>query len=778
MADLLAELQQQPIGAQPPPIGIQPVPTGVQPAPLGGQPTPTGGVNLLAELQAQQAPAAPAAPTFDVEGERQRRLQELAQEPGVIESTLIAAGRGLTTVGRGVERLTGLDIPGIEPEERIEREAFEALQVERPVAAFVGEIAGEAAPFLIGGIASVPAKILPRLAASFGLGAAEGAAIAAGQGATPEQIARTAGLGGTFASAAELALPVFGRVLGRTLRKLTGKNIDEVVDSAGNISAEVKKVLDGAGVTVEQLQDEAVRTIREAADTPEGLARLKAGLEAGETPELAARATLFDDLGIPTTRSRLEQTPEAFLEERRLARQVDSKPAQELRERLAAESQGFKDVSEKLADDLGFGKDAGISIKGAIDARRTGEKAKVTALYDDLKTKSQGRGIPLAGDEITNALQTDDVRSLVGRLSQNEVDDLNDRLIEFGIDTNPERVAKWVETRAAKAGGLPTKTDVTPLNVLNFNEFRKSLNSMLGPDSSNELRGVAGRIKEGLDAEISVLEKQLKTGELGAAGQISLDAIEAAKRATNASRLFKEEFGPDKIVSTLIRPKKGSFDEPQILASEVVRKMLSPRDKIGTEEAIESITATLRKSGAKGKQSLGDLQAATALDLMEFATKAKGGKLDGGVIEWSGVNFGKRFDAMGKRRLSAIFQDNPQALNMLKKLRAAGDLKTEFKTVAKSSGTSDDLINFFDRVPFIKNLFSAVGGVAAGPGGVVAGELAQKGAQGIKARQIRKVVKKRLDTSPVLRKQAQTHRLLYPNILAVLGIESVTTEKE
>jgi len=393
---------------------------------------------------------------FEIESQPKPDFSAVAQETGIGEALLIGAGRGLTTVGRGVERLTGLDIPGIKPTSPEEEAAFGALEKERPVSAFVGEIAGEAAPFLVGGLASVPAKLLPRLAASFGIGATEGATIAAGRGGTTQDIAGTAGLGGVFASAAELVLPVFGRVLGRALRKVTGKNIDEVIDSSGNISAEIKKTLDDAGVTVDQLQDEAVQTVRQAADTPEGLARLKAGFAAGETPEVAARATLFDDLGIPTTKSRLEQTPESFLSERQLARQVESKPAQALRERLAAESQGFKDVSEKLADDLGFGKDAGISIKEALDVRRTGEKAKVKALYDDLKVKSEGRGIPLAGNEVLDALKDDDVRGLVGRLPQSEIADLNDRLIEFGLDTDPERVADWVKARETRAGGTKT----------------------------------------------------------------------------------------------------------------------------------------------------------------------------------------------------------------------------------------------------------------------------------------------------------------------------------
>jgi hypothetical protein len=754
MADLLAELQQTP----------QPV-------------------NLLAEL-----PAAPQPETAaDVRpGLVPRVVGTLGSAVGLdfgktaraTEAGLISAGSGLTKVARGAERLTGVTPFDVGPVSSVEAQAMQQLEAEFPIATTVGEIAGESAPFLPGGLASVPAKLLPRLAATFGLGAAEGATIIAGGGGTGEDIARGAGIGGTFASAASLAIPVFGRVLGKTIRRLTGKNADEVLDAAGNINADVKKTLDEAGVTVEQLQDETVQIVRQATESPEGLARLKAGIESGEQLETTARATLFDDLGIPTTRSRIEQTPEAFLEERRLGRQVESDSAQELRERLAAESQGFKDVSDQLADDLGLGRDAGESIKTALDARRTGEKANVKALYDDLKVKSQGRGIPLAGDEVSKSLQDDDVRGLIGRLSESEIDGLNDRLIEFGIDSDPNRVANWVESRTARAGGLPTKTEVTPLNALNFNEFRKSLNSLLGPDSSDELRGVAGKIKEGLDNEINFLEKQLKSGDLGKTGQISLDAIEAAKRATKASALFKQEFGPDKIVNTLIKPKRGSFDEPQILASELVRKMQSPRDKIGTEEAIESITDSLRKGGAKGKQALGDFQSATVLDLMETATKAKSGKLDGGVIEWSGTNFGKKFDAIGERRLNAIFKDNQQAFNMLKKLRAAGDLKTEFKSVAKSSGTADDLINFFDRVPFVRNLFSTAGGLTVGPGALIAGEVAEGGIKKVKANSARKAVEKRLSTSPVLRQQAQNYRLMYPNILAVLGIESVTTKEE
>jgi hypothetical protein len=701
------------------------------------------------------------------EAERQRLLSEMAKETGPLESLAISTGRGMKTVARGITRPLGL----IEPEDEYTAEAFKALQTERPVSTFIGEAVGESVPFLVGGLAGVPAKLAPRIAAAFGLGAAEGAIVAAGKGGDFEKMLASGGVGGSFAAASELALPVFGRVLGKAIRKITGRDIP--INPDGTIPPDVAELLQKAGINESDLMTETTQILRQSAETPDGLRRLKEGLAAGEDIEQTARASLFEDLGIPTVRSRIEQSNEAFSRERTLARQIDEPTATQLRERLAAESEGFQTVTNKLIDDLGLPDEAGNSIKKAVSAREAAEKDKVRAAYDEIKRMSEGRGIPLAGVEILDSLKDGKTREMAGRLQQSEIDDLNDRLIEYGLDTNDDRIKKWIDSREKKAGMLPTKTEITPLNVLNYLDFRESLNNLIGPDSSSELRYVAKSLKMGLDKEIEILEKTLSKGWLGQTGRIAKDVIKASKRAVEAHKKFKSEFGEDKIVKLLTKKKRNSFDEPQILASEVVRRMLSGRGELGSPEGIEAITSTLAKSGKEGTQALGDLQAATALGMLEKAIGARSGKMDGGTIKWSGVKFGDAFTKIGERRLSAIFRNNPKGLKMLQKLRAAGDLTTEFATVAKSSGTSDDLVNAFLRMPILRGLLGA-GGVEA----AIVGAVADKGVKEYKTKALRKKLKESLKTSPVARQRLQFLRSAYPAFMAAIGIESVTSEQE
>ena len=71
-------------------------------------------------------------------------LRERAQQISPFEAGLIAAGRGITTIGRGL---------GIaDPESEIGKQAFQALEEESPIATTIGEIAGESAPFLVPGV--------------------------------------------------------------------------------------------------------------------------------------------------------------------------------------------------------------------------------------------------------------------------------------------------------------------------------------------------------------------------------------------------------------------------------------------------------------------------------------------------------------------------------------------------------------------------------------------------------------------------------------------------
>lgn len=174
---------------------------------------------------------------FDFEAERQRLLKEMNQEIGPLEAGLIAAGRGLTKIARGL----GV----IAPEDPLTTEAFKDLKKQRPVATITGEVLGEAAPFIMPGmgVAGI-AGTGTRLAATGALGATEGLLIARGEGRSAEEQVISAGIAGTVASAFELALPRIGRIGRRTIRRVLGKEPSKpVVDSMGNISDEFRQAL-------------------------------------------------------------------------------------------------------------------------------------------------------------------------------------------------------------------------------------------------------------------------------------------------------------------------------------------------------------------------------------------------------------------------------------------------------------------------------------------------------------------------------------------------------
>lgn len=196
------------------------------------------------------------------------QLQALEQTP--LEAAAIAAGRGVTTIGRAL----GL----AEPEDAATTEAFEALQEESPIATTVGEIAGESAPFLLPGLGAARVAqglgAAGRAATAGALGATEAATIARGRGGSLDEQIMAGGLGGAAASALDLVLPRIGRLGGRIFRKVTGRAPDgPLVDAAGNPSQEFLEALDQSGQTFDDVVATATREIQESTLEPREAAR-------------------------------------------------------------------------------------------------------------------------------------------------------------------------------------------------------------------------------------------------------------------------------------------------------------------------------------------------------------------------------------------------------------------------------------------------------------------------------------------------------------------------
>lgn len=228
--------------------------------------------------------------------------RELLESISPMEAALIGAGRGLTTIGRGL----GI----VEPETPQELEAIEQLKQVRPLSTGAGEIAGQAAPFIAPGmgVAGI-AGTAGRVGGTAALGATEAGLIARGEGRGAGEQLKAAGIGGTVAGALELGLPVLGRLGGKVVRRQLGQEPSvPVVNSMGEPSDELIDALNKQGRSF----DELIATAKEeiAGQTDEALTASaplprsvdKALLEAAPTIEqLKAQSRSIygriDDLG-------------------------------------------------------------------------------------------------------------------------------------------------------------------------------------------------------------------------------------------------------------------------------------------------------------------------------------------------------------------------------------------------------------------------------------------------------------------------------------------------
>jgi len=114
------------------------------------------GRNLFAEDQAVQP---------------QENMRRMNEEIGPFQAGAIAAGRGLTGIGRAI----GL----ADPEPEFVTEAYKGLTEQQPLATGIGAVVGEALPFLPAGVGvGAIQSLAPRVATSIGLGITGGGLIA------------------------------------------------------------------------------------------------------------------------------------------------------------------------------------------------------------------------------------------------------------------------------------------------------------------------------------------------------------------------------------------------------------------------------------------------------------------------------------------------------------------------------------------------------------------------------------------------------------------------
>lgn len=217
-----------------------------------------------------------------IEGVGDITLRPLGLDTGIelgegLASFLVGSGRGLTTVGRGVG--------AVDPEGAIVTEGIEGLRTQRPGALTGGEVAGEAAPFLIPGTAAtLPVRTGTRILASGAVGASEGGVIARGKGADAETVIKSAVLGGVLGGASSMVPSGPSRASGQADDVV--QQVDDSLDS-------------GPAIQLDQIDDS---TIDEFFDDP------------GKYDDLqdAARREAFEKLDLKPTAAQVSRDPELF----------------------------------------------------------------------------------------------------------------------------------------------------------------------------------------------------------------------------------------------------------------------------------------------------------------------------------------------------------------------------------------------------------------------------------------------------------------------------------
>jgi hypothetical protein len=197
---------------------------------------------------------------------------------------------GLGNIGRGAMELAPFVEPG--PRDPLEVAAQEDRSERYPWSATSGEIVGEALPFAVGSLGAqrfmerAGVALWRRIAAQTGIGSIEGATVAAGRG-------QDVPMGMAIGAGVALSGEVVGAYIGRGLRSLYrsvrgGAPKEPVIDAAGELSEEMTRVAQEAGVEPDELIDMVVDL---AAESPEAAAvsaavQAEGAMQRGTTGEL------------------------------------------------------------------------------------------------------------------------------------------------------------------------------------------------------------------------------------------------------------------------------------------------------------------------------------------------------------------------------------------------------------------------------------------------------------------------------------------------------------
>ena len=653
-------------------------------------------------------------------------LDEINADLSTFERFAVGAGRGMTTLARGV----GL----ADPESEVTTKAFNRL-TDDSTAATIGEIVGEAAPFLAAaplagaGLATgagrviIPqaAKLGGKIAGSAALGATEGGLITKGRGGDVGQTSVGAATGGVLAGSIEALMPVIGRLGSKVFQRLGRTPKGPLLTPDGAPTAELQQALSETGTTFDDLAEEAFAEVNKQ----------------GVDPAQAARAARMSSQGIPATAGDITQDFAQQAKEQRLISMASGESGEPLRQANLQKSEAFKSRVDELVESLGVPDDAGDSIKAALKGRKKLLQAEKNALYKEVAGASpELASTPLFTDSIADSIPSSKEIRRLSRLAPGPVDATKDLLVEFGIDNSDEAIEAFAD-------------EITPLSLGNFEDFRQAINLIERSDTTGAVKVFTGPIKTALDAEAEIVDGAIKNVS-GVDGAV-LDTI---KQARQRVRQIKTEFSPQSITGRMIDVKRDGVT-PVVEASKAARELLKPGAPI---ENLQRTLSSLSKSGDKGTKAIKDMQASVVLNALEDALKAPSRKTSG--IETIGGNqFAKSLSKFGDDKLELLFKGNPKALSRLQNLKQTA-LDISPASAATPQGSAPVILDFLKKAGSLPGLAAIRDSV----------EFVLKAGSDDRA------VRKAMNARPAFKRAVSALESDFPAIASALGVAAVTPQ--
>jgi hypothetical protein len=665
-------------------------------------------------------------------------MREVAAAEPWWNKLLISTGKGFTDTGRGARNLLGANI---QPDET-EKLAWEAMQEEAPITSTIGEIIGQAAPFVPLSLAAFAATASRGLGAKVlgqaAVGGLEGATIASGTGG---DVGSSAGIGAAISGGIEALNPVLGRISRQAFQRITGKVPKGVlVDPAGRPTDEMREALNQAGLTWEELTAQARQTV---SSQPQGA-----------LPEQVARMAGFEQMQAPYSLGNITQRDVDVGAEQRLLGSIMDPSAEQYRNLIMRQSQAFTDEVERIAGAVGDKEQVGELVKDALFGRRGQLKAERKELYGRLaETARNAKDMPIFTNNLLDAVDPDVNLGDIRALSPDAYNGLNRVLVEFGILRDNEALEL-----AAKTGIKPE--DIKVLGLDNYESFRKRLGQIAQSDRSGAIANITGPIRQALDNEVDDMVRVLALSP-------SQDVAAAAKAARQANIALKTEFDPKAITTKLTDRASWGSNEPKVYASRVYASIMANSSPI---EQTRALVDSLGKAGSTGKLALREMQGQAVLDLLDSSMKAQTNKINGQLI-FNGNNFAKAFDA-NKAKIELLFKDDPEAFKRLQNVVARSiDITPSARMTPK--GSAD--IN----MDMARSHARRVLGVVFGAGGADAVTTvgAAIGGNALKSAKMRAASSAAANAKP--QRVEHFNELIidnYPRLAAALGVSAVANQ--